>query len=301
MARLLTRFAPTPSGYLHFGNAYSMVLTALLAAEQEADILLRIDDLDEARYRPRYARHIFKTLHYLGLSWQEGPENFEDFEANYRQRYRLDLYQDALQQLRRDGLLYACQCSRRQVASTLYQGGYAQTCREVGLDMAAEKMQWRFKTPFESEGLAGLYQPLPPQSFPAALRDVVLRRKNGLPAYQLASVIDDEHFGVELVVRGRDLLDSSLAQMSLARALDLQHYPRASFVHHPLIRDESGEKLSKSEGERSLYRFIESGGDRALLYHKISGLLKLPIATSFDELKESWLKQSRQRRKASLQ
>jgi len=109
-----TRIAPTPSGFLHLGNVLSFALTAALAKQHEAKILLRIDDMDQARAEQEYIQDIFDTLNFLEIPWDEGPRNAEEFKDNYSQLHRLTLYSEAIEQLRDNKLLFACTCSRRR-------------------------------------------------------------------------------------------------------------------------------------------------------------------------------------------
>src|ERR1044072_3055513 len=112
-----TRIAPTPSGYLHIGNAFSFLLTALHAKKRGASLLLRIDDIDDERKRPEYVNDIFTSLEWLGIEWNEGPSGPEDFELNWSQNRRLDIYKGILPRLREAEIIFACECSRKKLAS----------------------------------------------------------------------------------------------------------------------------------------------------------------------------------------
>ena len=147
----------------------------------------------------------------------------------------------------------------------------------------------------------GYFREYSPQPFPPSLRDVVLRRKDGWPAYQLASVVDDEYFGVNLIVRGADLWPSTLAQLAIAQALGYEHFPQQRFLHHGLLLNEEGEKLSKSARERSLYQHIESGGGPELVYHRFAAWWGLPEAA--DDLEGTyalWQQQSPAQRREAI-
>lgn len=294
-----TRFAPTPSGYLHLGNLFNFVLTRLVADDYNARVFLRIDDLDEARYRTSYARHIFKTLNYFNLVWDEGPKDFPDFEKNYRQRYRLPLYRQNLNLLWEKELLYSCKCSRKEIALQSTDGVYPGTCREKNLPRQGRKLQWRWKTPAsisEFNQYAELVKDVP---FPDSLKDASLRKKDGYPAYQLTSVVDDEAYGINLIVRGSDLYDSSLAQVALAKELNYK-VKDAQSVHHSLIKDEAGEKLSKSQGAKSLYKFVEQGRPPAIVFRQFSKMLGLPAAESLKELRGHWQLLAEEKKKKIL-
>lgn len=242
-----TRYAPTPSGYLHLGNAWNMVLTWLLARSRGGSIHLRIDDLDAARLRGEYLEDVFASLEWLGLDWDTGPRDPKDFLAHHSQRLRLDRYRAALERLARARAgygrmaVYACACSREQVRKAALAAGtpgiYPGTCREKGLDLSAPETSLRMRlAPDEA----------------VEMGDFILRQKNGDPAYQLASVVDDEDLGINLVVRGRDLLPSTEAQRVIARRLGAAGFLAAEFLHHGLMVSGAGqEKLSKSGGNAS--------------------------------------------------
>jgi glutamyl/glutaminyl-tRNA synthetase len=252
---LRTRIAPTPSGLLHIGNAWSFVLTWLAARAQSSagKIHLRIDDLDAERVQDPYVEDIFTSLRWLGIDWDSGPRDAADFRAAHSQRFRLEGYRAALDSLCARGHAYVCTCSRAQLrdAGPLYPG----TCRARGLNVEMPEgveHALRFRVP----GTAVTARDLDGSTFalhPARdMGDFVLRRKNGDPCYQLASLLDDEALGINFVVRGLDLMPSTGAQLALAAAMDHRRFAQARFWHHPLIVDPVGEKLSKSRGAESL-------------------------------------------------
>lgn len=248
-----TRIAPTPSGFLHLGNAFSFVLTVKLARSKGAKVLLRIDDLDRDRVDARYVQDIFETLDFLGIRWDEGPRDILEFEAMWSQVHRMGLYREALSVLRSRGDLFACNCSRAQIARDVMKGGYPGTCRDKGLSLDAPDVSWRVRTDMtkdlrvrlpEGDVFAGGLDP--------GMKDFVVRKKDGFPAYQLTSLVDDLHFGVDLIVRGQDLWPSTLAQQYLAGLLPGGGtFAEACFYHH-LLLEEGGHKLSKSEGAAAI-------------------------------------------------
>ncbi len=251
--RLRTRIAPTPSGVLHLGNAWSFTLTWLAARATGGSVHLRIDDMDAARSRPEHVEDIFAALTWLGLDWDSGPRDAAEFRASHSQRLRLDRYRAALDVLRSRGCVYACTCSRTQVRQSgagntmVYPG----TCRDrEGVSAGKHALRFRLETGTarvrDPEGSAFVLHP------ERDLGDFILLRKNGDPAYQLTSLVDDEEVGVNFVVRGLDLMPSTGAQVALAHALGLRHFPQARFWHHSLVLDDHGEKLSKSTGSESL-------------------------------------------------
>lgn len=263
-----TRIAPTPSGYLHIGNILSFSLTAGLARRYGASILLRIDDLDRERVAAAFLEDIFETLRFLGLPWDEGPLDVEDFERNWSQVRRLALYEAALERLRGAGAVFACSCSRAQLAGAGGDRGYPGTCRDLGISLDAEGVNWRLRT-------AGRGEPRRKgdwDGLPGEMTDLVVRKKDGFPAYQLTSVVDDIHFGVDLVVRGEDLRASTMAQLYLANVLAAAGMEGAAafgglrFVHHPLLVAADGEKLSKSAGSTSIQYFRRQGASPADIF-----------------------------------
>lgn len=257
-----TRIAPTPSGYLHLGNVFSFAVTAALAERSGAQILLRIDDLDRERVRQEYVEDIFETLVYLGLPWHEGPKDYHDYEATYSQQHRMGLYQAALQQLRDSGLVFACDCSRTTLLRHHPEGSYTGACRHRGLPLDHLGYNWRIDT-----SAAGL---------PPSMGDFVVRKKDGFPAYQLTSLADDMHFGVDLIVRGEDLWSSTQAQRYLAEVLGYRSFLGAMFRHHILLKTDANEKLAKSAGAMSVRYLREQGYTKADIYRMIGQLAGLP-------------------------
>ena len=286
MGSKLTRIAPTPSGFLHLGNVFSFSLTAALARREGAEILLRIDDLDRERVEREYVEDVFDTLGFMGIPWDRGPRDVNEFEREYSQVHRLPLYRDALMRLREAGVVYACACSRAQVLRASPDGVYPGTCRGLGLDLDGREVSWRLRTDSGESvsggseasvsggagvsggsGAAAGFSGLP--DLPAEMRDFVVRKKDGFPAYQLSSVVDDLHYGVDLIVRGQDLWPSTLAQYYLSYPLGADGFRDIRFYHHPLLTAE-GEKLSKSAGATSIRYLRQHGMKREEIYGMIA-------------------------------
>lgn len=258
-----TRIAPTPSGYLHSGNAWSFKLTADLARRTGAKILLRIDDLDRDRDRvgEAYIQDIFDTLHFLGITWDEGPRDRADFEQGWSQLHRMDLYRQALEVLRQQGVLFACACSRTQIARESAGGEYPGTCRDKGLSLDMPDVSWRVRTDMERElTMQQLDAPAFKGPLDRSVKDFIVRKKDGYPAYQLTSLVDDLHFEVDLIVGGQDLWSSTLAQLYLAEFLPGgAAFAGVTFHHHALFTNPDGSKLSKSAGAASI-QFLRREG-----------------------------------------
>ena len=264
-----TRIAPTPSGYLHAGNILSFVLTAGLARRYGASILLRIDDLDIGRVRQAYVEDIFDTLSFLGIPWDEGPVDAEDFRRHWSQRLRLDAYQRMLQDLSARGVLFACECTRTRMS-----GGDTCACAGRSIDMSELGHAWRLLTDTHNRiSPVDLYRGMVISALPASVQHAVVRKRDGDPAYHVASLSDDLQFGVDLIVRGADLFDSTLLQCRMAELISADAFGRVTFFHHPLVSDPSGRKLSKSAGDGSVSDLRRSGATRRDIFGDIAGTL----------------------------
>ncbi len=243
------RFAPSPSGRLHLGNLRTALVAWLFARADGSRFHLRFDDLDTGAVRPEHYRTQADDLRALGLSWDGEPVH---------QRDRLPLYRSALRRLEADGAVYPCYCSRREIReaaqapnSALAGHDYPGTCRRLtpaeraDRERAGRTPALRLATDGEAEAftdrLAG------PQRH--AVDDFVVMRNDGTPAYHLVTVVDDAELGVELVVRGDDLLPSTSRQVLLARRLGL---PRIDHAHVPLVLSPAGDRLAKRHGAVTL-------------------------------------------------
>jgi glutamyl-tRNA synthetase len=239
---LVTRIAPTPSGFLHAGNRLNFRRTADLAAELGAELALRIDDVDASRYRREYAEDIFATLEEMGIAWTVGPRDVDDFEAHWSQRAKTEVYRAELERALSRGLqAYACSCSR-SVQSGPASGGCAGGCRDRDLPLEPGRTALRVAVDPGTAVDVGMEQ----VSLDSEMGDFIVWRRDDLPAYQLVSVVDDRDLGVTHIVRGRDLLPSSAAQVHLAPWLEAEGVAQATYVHHEIVTDASGAKLSKS-------------------------------------------------------
>ena len=276
MGYKLTRIAPTPSGFLHLGNIFSFAITAAMARRSSAEILLRVDDLDRERVQREYVEDIFDTLRFMEIPWDRGPRGFDEFEREYSQVHRLSMYRGALARLREAGVVFACDCSRTKILRESRDGGYAGTCRERGLSLDADGVSWRLRTedvagdlPVEMR-IKGYAEGVIEADLPVERRDFVVRKKDGFPAYQLSSVVDDLHYGVDLIVRGQDLWASTRAQLYLSYALDAGAFRDITFYHHRLLVTGAGEKLSKSAGATSIRFLRQQGLSAAEIYALIA-------------------------------
>lgn len=266
-----TRIAPTPSGYLHLGNVLSFVITAGLARKYNAGILLRIDDLDRERIRKEYIEDIFETLAFLDIPWDEGPRDAAAFEREFSQLHRLPIYDQALGRLQENNLLFACNCSRSQLLSTGNRG-YAGTCLNKHLPLQVG-YNWRLITNSNQQiNMQDLLAGNQRFVLPADMQYFVVRKRDEHPAYQLASVIDDMHYGVDLVVRGEDLWHSTLAQLYLAEVLPANNFSNTVFHHHLLLK-QNDNKLSKSAGDTSVQSLRREGKTASDVFTMIAAFL----------------------------
>ncbi|MFL7965998.1 tRNA glutamyl-Q(34) synthetase GluQRS [Pseudomonas kielensis] len=230
MTAYIGRFAPTPSGHLHFGSLVAALASYLDARAVDGRWLLRMEDLDPPREEPGAQAAILKALESYGFEW--------DGEM-VRQSERHDAYAPVINRLFSQGLAYACTCSRKQLEA--YQGIYPGLCRNAG--HGTEDAAIRLRVPELEYHFTDRVQGEFRQHLGREVGDFVIRRRDGLYAYQLAVVLDDAWQGVTDIVRGADLLDSTPRQLYLQELLGL---PQPRYLHVPLITQPDGHKLGKS-------------------------------------------------------
>ncbi len=256
---MVGRFAPSPSGRIHLGNLLCSLLAWLSVRQQGGRMVLRIEDLDVARCPQRYAKQLEADLLWLGLDWDEGPL-VGGAHGPYEQSARTALYEAALHKLEALGLVYPCFCTRAELhaASAPHredgQVVYPGTCRTLTAAEAAERAKirapaLRLRVPDEEIFFRDGHMGPQRQSLAQECGDFLLRRSDGMFAYQLAVVVDDAAMGVTEVVRGADLLSSTPRQLLLYRLLELSP---PSFFHHPLLLDSRGRRLSKRDADAGL-------------------------------------------------
>jgi glutamyl/glutaminyl-tRNA synthetase len=250
---VLTRFAPAPTGSLHLGHALNADLVWRLAHEREGGVLLRIEDHDRARCRPEYEASILDDLDWLGFSPQMFPTDaFRAGRCDGRQSDRGNLYRAAAESLRAQGLLYGCDCTRREIARhsidqpELHYNG---RCRDRGV-ATTDGVGWRVRMDPGIEAFVD--ERLGPQTQDPAAQcgDVLIRDRDGNWTYQLCVAVDDFDQGIDLVIRGVDLLPSTGRQIRLARLLGRTRPP--TFHHHALIMKSPAQKLSKSDRDTGI-------------------------------------------------
>jgi len=276
----VTRFAPSPNGWLHLGHAYSALTAAQCAAQADGTFLLRIEDIDIGRARPHFVDGIFQDLDWLGLAWPEPV---------MRQSERFDVYADALKCLREMGLVYPCWATRRNIAEAIeaFPGGaatwphdpdgapvYPGLYRDIAdsrrrslmweggsyawrLDMTralAEAERKQGGALFYTEMSGGT--PTPIAADAAAFGDVVIARKDVPTSYHLSVVLDDAAQNISQVTRGADLTAATAIHRVLQTLLDL---PQPDYFHHGLIRDIHGRRLSKQAGDSGFRELRQQG------------------------------------------
>jgi glutamyl-tRNA synthetase len=251
------RFAPSPSGRMHLGNAWSSLLAWLSVRSQGGKMVLRLEDLDTARCKPEFSAGVEEDLRWLGLDWDEGGL---EGGVLYRQSLRTEAYHAALEQLEKQQLLYECFCTRGQLhaASAPHRSDgdiiYPGTCRNLTSEERKERSKTRkpavrLLVPGEEIGFVDRLQGAYSENLAKDCGDFILRRSDGVYAYQLAVVVDDAAMGVTEVVRGQDLLSSTPRQIYLQRLLG---YPTPDYCHVPLLCAPDGRRLSKREADLTL-------------------------------------------------
>jgi glutamyl-Q tRNA(Asp) synthetase len=276
---IVTRFAPSPTGRLHLGHGFS----AVLGRESGDRFLLRIEDLDQTRSRPEFADGIFEDLCWLGLRWDE---------PLLVQSQRTTEYEAALEELKSRGLVFACFCTRADIAQSLTAPhgdaatSYPGTCRSLPDDperRATAPHCWRLDSAKALE-LTGLpsWTESNGEAFTAKASDIgdaILARKDAPASYHLSCVVDDSASDVTTVVRGADLRPSTPIQRLLQQLLGL---PEPIYLHHPLVTHEDGRRLAKRDLAPTLAAMREAGVEgEALAADLLAG--KLPLGFAFSD------------------
>lgn len=293
---MIGRYAPSPTGPLHLGNLRTALLAWLQVRLVDGVFILRMEDLDEPRCSDAAASKIVEDLRWLGLDWDEGPD-CGGVNAPYVQSHRKHHYHHALEQLVDQGDVFACRCSRKDIAAAVSaphgpEGPiYAGTCRghkvvagsnliagesdESARDFALRLRVNQHKIAFQDQvvGMAVV-------DMASASGDFVIRRRDGLFAYQLAVAVDDASMGVTDVLRGEDLLDSTARQLLILDRLKLS---RPRYWHVPLMTDDNGKRLSKRDASTSLDHYREASMTAAQVVGQLAsslGLVESGVATT---------------------
>ncbi len=266
----VTRFAPAPTGLLHLGHLVNALYTWGVARATGGRVILRVEDHDRQRCRPEHEVALLEDLERLGLVPDEPPlAAFRNGATPYRQSDAGDVYAAALSRLRDQGLVYACGCARSTYAA--WEAERGRPWRGIGCPGGCRERA------LPEDGAAGLRVAVgvgserwvdllagPMTDEPASAGDLLVRDRLGNWTYAYCVVVDDARHFVDLVIRGRDLLDSTPVQLRLARLLGREAPPR--FLHHPLIRRVSGQKLSKAENDTAVRSLLDAGRTPAQLF-----------------------------------
>ena len=264
---IVTRFAPSPTGRLHLGHAYSALFAEAAARQSNGRFLLRIEDIDPARCRPEFEQGILEDLAWLGLQWETPVRRQSDHLGDYRA---------ALERLESVGLLYPCFCSRKEIQAEIARAVvaphgpegplYPGTCRALSASERKSRISLGRPYALRLDVAAGLARtgPLTWQDLdrgvilaePQLLSDVVLGRRDAPASYHLAVTLDDDLQGVNLVTRGEDLLAATHVHRLLQSLLDLA---TPAYRHHRLLTNDKGERLAKRDGAMTLAALRQAG------------------------------------------
>lgn len=284
---MITRFAPSPTGPLHLGHAYSALYAYDFARTHGGQFLLRIEDIDQSRSRVHWEQQIYDDLSWLGIDWEQPV---------MRQSDRMAAYTDALKMLTSKGLIYRCSCNRRDILDAIsapQEGSiptgpdgviYPGTCRRKNLELSEgngstlrlnmKKALSSVKDALTFEEL--LHQPgrhdIAPDTLINKVGDIVLARKDMGTSYHLSVVLDDAAQGITDVIRGEDLFEATQIHVLLQKLLGL---PTPIYHHHRLIRDETGKRLAKRDDARAIAKYREDG----LTPADIRQMVNLPLAS----------------------
>lgn len=259
---VVTRFAPSPTGFLHLGHVVNAIWVWGIAGGMGGEVILRMEDHDRTRCKPVYEEGILEVLEWLGLRPDRGMAGeFRAGKTDYRQSDCRILYAAALESLREGGAVYPCTCSRRILKERLGPGNGEETCydgycRERRLDWEGER-SLRLKIGGERVVFEDLMQGRQEQRPAEQCGDFVLRDRNGNWTYQFCVVMDDIRQGVNLVIRGVDILSSTGRQILLAKGLG--HEGQPAYLHHGLLVDEEGRKLSKRDFASDVHARMRNG------------------------------------------
>lgn len=268
----VTRFAPSPTGPLHLGHAYSALLAHDMAQAMGGTFLLRIEDIDQTRCRPEWVAQLMDDLNWLGITWNAPP---------MRQSARLSTYEQALGTLWSQGLLYSCACSRRDIDAAMgapQEGAarpigpdgavYPGTCRSgsrAGACPSDRHLRLDIRAAVRLTGATRFTESGPTHAgatstdaahYGDSIGDIVLARRDFGTSYHLSVVLDDAAMGITHVVRGEDLFDATRIHVLLQRLLGL---PTPVYHHHRLIRDDAGKRLAKRDDARALAKYRAEG------------------------------------------
>lgn len=291
-ASIRTRFAPSPTGYMHLGNVWIAFLNWLWTRQQKGEIVLRIEDIDRQRCKEEYIQGIEEDLAWLGLDYDEAPGNIYDY-GEPLQSHRFSLYHTICEKWKEKGDIYPCYCSRARlhsISSAPHEGealpvydGHCRHLTKEEQEAMTKAPSWRIKMEPSEETFTDLFSGTHTMDLEAETDDFLIRRADGMVAYQLAVSIDDGAMGITHVFRGNDLLSSTFYQTYLLKKLG---YPVPTYAHLPLLVDAAGVRLSKRQHGITIRELKEAGktpGDIIGLLLYYAGALPKPMTVTSEE------------------
>lgn len=249
---MISRIAPTPNGEIHWGNLFNFAFIWAETTKRAGTLWLRFDDIDQARCKEEYAEGTRELLKYLGISWHQELSN---------QVARLSLYRNFMAQIPH----YACDCSRKEIEERSGGHLYDGHCRNRGLKFVPGQNTLRFLS----------------QS--GAQNDYVLWRREDLPAYHLTSICDDQQIHTSFIVRGVDLLESTHVQLEVSSSCRTNPLAQVEFIHHRLLTDNQGQKLSKSRLDGELFKLMQKGVGAKEIWQTLGHLIQVPTLSSAND------------------
>ncbi len=286
----ITRFAPSPTGFLHLGHVANAIYVWGVARALGGRVMLRVEDHDRGRSRPEYEAAVLEDLEWLGLAPDLGtPAELRRGVSPHRQSDCERTYAAALASLARTALVYGCDCTRKDIAAEAgdpfnQETRYPGRCRDRGLpltDGSGIRVVMEPGVETFADALLGTVTQLPAEQ----CGDLLLRDRTGNWTYQFAVVVDDDRHRVDLVIRGEDLLPSTGRQIRLSRMMGRKRPP--VFLHHPLIRKQDGTKLSKSSGDTGVRELRRAGASPEMVLGRaarLTGLQQEPRPVAAAEL-----------------
>lgn len=297
------RFAPSPTGFVHVGNARTALFNFLHARRKEGKLVLRIEDTDVERSKKEYEENLIRDMRWLGIEWDEGPDVGGQF-APYRQSERVETYRSHAQKLMDSGHAYYCFCTPEELQKEKENGatGYSGKCRGLDIEESKKRLQAgeeaavRFKIPADTE-IVFFDMVREKVTFDSnLLPDPVILRSTGIPAYNFSVVIDDHLMGITMVIRGEDHISNTARQLVIFDALG---FDRPKFAHLSMVMGEDNTKLSKRHGSTSLMQFREQGYLPEALFNYLALLGWSPGGNKSEVLTKDELMQSFNLKKVS--
>lgn len=263
---LISRLAPTPSGYLHIGNILNFLITVAIIKQSSGTLWLRIDDGDQTRVREEYLQDIFECLKWLKIGYDFGPRDLQEHKSYFSQTQFFQAIQASLLS-EKDLELFSCQCSRKSILQQSPDARYPGTCyhqKQLLFDsnhtIRVQTKDFLPKNYFLNKEVHQLG---------AELHDLILWKKDQSPSYHLLSLLHDQKIGVNTIIRGMDLLDSTAVQFALSQAMRLSFHEN-KFYHHPLISHADGSKISKSTNKAETKSLVDQFQSEAQFFENLS-------------------------------